>query len=65
MRILDRYVARQVIPVWIWCMLIFVFLSILIDLFGHLEEFLHYQVPVNMIGRFYLNFAPLVIVLVK
>ncbi len=62
MRILDRYVARQVIPVWIWCMLIFVFLSILIDLFGHLEEFLRYQVPVKMICRFYLNFTPLVIV---
>lgn len=62
MRILDRYVARQIWPVWCWCLAIFVFLSCLIDLFGHLDEILRYHVPARTVAAYYLNFTPLVIV---
>ncbi len=62
MRILDRYVVRQLVPVWIWCLLIFVSVTILIDLFGHLEEILRYHLPPQTIWLYYLNFAPLVFV---
>jgi len=62
MRILDRYIARQLIPVWIWCLVIFIFLSCLIDLFGRLDEILRYHVPPNTIVEYYLNFAPLVFI---
>ncbi len=60
MRILDRYTAKQLIPVWVWCMVVFVFISILIDLFGHLEEILQYRIPPKTVALYYLNFAPLV-----
>ena len=62
MRILDRYVARQLLPVWIWCLLIFIFLSCLIDLFGRLDEILRYHVGAAVVLRYYLNFVPLVFV---
>lgn len=62
MRTLDRYLARQLIPVWLWCILVFVFMSCLIDLFEHLDEILRYHIPAKTIAEYYLNFVPLVFV---
>ena len=62
MRILDRYVVRQLLPAWSWCLAVFVFLSCLIDLFEHLDEILRYRIPVETIAYYYLNFVPLVFV---
>ena len=62
MRILDRYPVRQLLPVWIWCLLVFIFLSCLIDLFEHLDEILRFHIPVKTIIEYYVNFAPLVFV---
>jgi len=62
MRILDRYAARQLIPVWIWCLLVFVSLSCLIDLFEHLDEIHRYRIPAETVLRYYLNFVPLIFV---
>ncbi len=62
MRILDRYVARQLLPVWVWCLTVFVFLSCLIDLFEHLDEILRYHIPAQTVAQYYLNFMPMVIV---
>lgn len=62
MRILDRYAVRQLLPVWLWCLLVFVFLSCLIELFEHLDEILRYHIPASTVIRYYVNFAPLVIV---
>src|SRR3989338_1632439 len=62
MRILDRYAARQLIPVWLWCLVVFIFLSCLIDLFEHLDEILRYHIPPRTLLEYYLNFAPLVFV---
>lgn len=62
MRILDRYVAKQLLPVWLWCLIVFIFLSCLIDLFEHLDEILRYRVPLETILQYYANFTPLVFV---
>jgi len=62
MRILDRYVARQLLPVWIWCLAVFTFLSCLIDLFEHLDEIYRYHIPAETILRYYLHFVPIVFV---
>ncbi len=62
MRILDRYVVRQLLPVWVWCLVVFVFLSCLVDLFGHLDEILQYRLSPRTVLDYYLNFAPQVFV---
>ncbi len=62
MKILDRYPARQLFPAWLWCLLIFVFLSVLIDLFEHLDEILRYAIPFHTILQYYVNFIPIVFV---
>ncbi|MBI4340690.1 MAG: LptF/LptG family permease [Candidatus Omnitrophica bacterium] len=62
MRLLDRYAVRQLLPVWLWCLAVFTFLSCLIDLFEHLDEILRFRVPAQTILQYYLNFAPIVFV---
>jgi LPS export ABC transporter permease LptG len=62
MRILDRYAVRQLLPVWLWCIVVFLFLSCLIDLFEHLDEILRYRVPTETVWEYYRNFVPLVFV---
>ncbi|PIQ83543.1 MAG: hypothetical protein COV75_06905 [Candidatus Omnitrophica bacterium CG11_big_fil_rev_8_21_14_0_20_63_9] len=62
MRILDRYVAKQLLPVWVWCLAVFVFLSCLIDLFEHLDEIMRYHIPALTVARYYLHFMPIVFV---
>ena len=62
MRILDRYAARQLVPIWVWCLVLFLFLSCLIDLFEHLDEIYRYHIPAETVLRYYLNFIPFVFV---
>jgi len=62
MRILDRYALRQLLPVWLWCLTIFLFLSCLIDLFEHLDDILRYHIHGRTVVQYYLNFLPLVFV---
>ena len=62
MRILDRYAVKQLLPVWLWCMLVFVFLSCLIDLFEHLDEISRYHIAAGTVLQYYLNFMPFVFV---
>ncbi len=62
MRILDRYVVRQLFPAWLWCLLVFVFLGVFVDLFGRLDEIVRYHVSAATIARFYLSFLPIVAV---
>jgi len=62
MRILDRYVVKQVLPVWIWCLIVFIFMSCLIDLFEHLEEIIRFRIPMETVLAYYLNFVPFVFV---
>lgn len=62
MRILDRYVVRQVLPVWLWCLVVFMFMSCLIDLFEHLDEIIRFRIPFKTVLAYYLNFLPFVFV---
>ena len=62
MRILDRYETRQLVPVWVWCLVVFLFLSILIDLFEHLDEILRYAIPPGTVAQYYVSFLPLIFV---
>jgi len=62
MRILDRYATKQLMPVWLWCVLVFVFVSCIVDLFGRLDEILRYHIPASTVLQYYLNFIPLVFV---
>lgn len=63
MRILDRYITRQFILPFIYFLLSFVFLCIILDLFGHIDEILHQKVGLNVLIRYYLSFIHFIFVI--
>lgn len=62
MRILDRYISNSMIKVFIGCMLIFLMLYVIIDVFSHLDEILKQNVGINLLFIYYLNFLPFIFV---
>lgn len=62
MRTLDKYTIREFIPPFIYCITIFIFLYVIIDLFGHLDDILKQEVSVSILYNYYLSFVPIIFV---
>jgi lipopolysaccharide export system permease protein len=56
--ILDRYLVKQFLPIFVVASVMFVLLLALIDLFGNIFRYLNYQVPVREILRISLFYLP-------
>ncbi|MFC1667316.1 LptF/LptG family permease [Candidatus Omnitrophota bacterium] len=61
MRILDKYITKNFIAPFLCSLALFIFLYIIIDLFGHLDEILKHGVPVLMLQEYYLSMVPFII----
>ncbi|MEA3560579.1 MAG: LptF/LptG family permease [Candidatus Omnitrophota bacterium] len=62
MRILDRYLIKQFILPFLYCILIFIVLYVIIDIFDHLDEILREQIELVILGRYYLAFIPIIFI---
>jgi len=62
MRILDRYILKSVLKIFFGCLLTFLFLYIIIDVFSYLEEILKQRVSLNILGEYYLTYLPIIFV---
>ncbi len=62
MRILDRYILKSVLSLFFGCLLTFLFLYVIIDVFSHLEEILKHQVSLNVLRQYYLAYIPIIFV---
>ena len=62
MRILDRYVLTSVLRIFVGCLLTFLFLYIIIDVFTHLEDILKQHVSLLVLKDYYLSFLPIIFV---
>lgn len=62
MRILDRYLFGSMLRVFIGCVLAFLMLYIVIDVFSHLDEILEQKPGLLLLAMYYLNFLPLIFV---
>lgn len=62
MHILDRYIIREFLLPFLYCLTAFVFLYITIDLFGHLDEILKYHVALQTIRDYYLSMVPTIFI---
>lgn len=65
MRILDRYILRSIISIFISCIFVFLFLYIVIDLLSNLDEVLKHQVTLILMARYYLSYLPTMFVQVS
>ena len=64
MRILDRYILKSVLALFFQCLLTFLFLYIIVDVFSHLDEILKQQVSLDILRQYYLAYLPIIFVLV-
>lgn len=62
MRILDRYILRSVLAVFFGCLLVFLFLYIIIDVFSHLDDILKQRVELLLLLKYYGSFLPIIFV---
>lgn len=65
MRILDRYILKSVISIFISCIFVFLFLYIIIDLLTNLDEILKHQATFALMARYYLSYLPIMFVQVS
>ncbi len=62
MRILDRYIIKTMIKTFLGCITIFVFLYIIVDIFGHLDEILKQKVALLTLRNYYLSYLPIIFI---
>lgn len=62
MRILDRYILKSVLAIFVGCFLTFLFLYIIVDLFAHLDEILKQRVNPIILFQYYLAYLPIIFV---
>lgn len=62
MRILDRYVIKSTLGVFFGCIILFIFLYIIADLFGHLDEILKQKTALAILKQYYLAYLPVIFV---
>jgi len=65
MRILDRYILKSIIYIFISCIFVFLFLYIVIDLLSNLDEVLKHQTTLALLIRYYLSYLPIMFVQVS
>ncbi len=62
MKILDRYLIKKFLMPLAYCLFLFTFLYIIMDIFGHLDEILRNKVPISILFQYYSSFTPLIFV---
>jgi len=60
MRILDKYILKNVFSSYIFILLVFVGLHFIIDLFSLLSDILKNKPPIFVLSNYYLNMLPLI-----
>lgn len=62
MKIVDRYIAKEFIAPFFYCLAVFISLYIIIDLFSRLEDILKQNVAISVLLQYYTAFLPIIFV---
>jgi lipopolysaccharide export system permease protein len=62
MRIIDRYITKSLVSIFMSMIVTFAFLYILIDVFTNMEDFIEKKVSMNIILDYYSSFLPIILV---
>lgn len=62
MRILERHISQSIVKIFLVTVLVFCFLYILIDATSNLDEIISRKIPLEILGRYYLSFFPIILV---
>ncbi|MDD5555907.1 MAG: LptF/LptG family permease [bacterium] len=62
MKTIDRYLVREFLVPCGYCLAAFLLVYIIYDLSAHLDEYISHQIPLRLLGNYYLVQMPLVLV---
>jgi lipopolysaccharide export system permease protein len=62
MRILDRYVLKSVLAIFLSCIFVFLFLYVIIDILSRLEDIIKQQIGLRLLVQYYLLSLPMMFV---
>ncbi|MCX5713333.1 MAG: LptF/LptG family permease [Candidatus Omnitrophica bacterium] len=62
MRILDRYILRNVLGIFFICLLTFLALYIVSDILTHLQDILKQKIGLDLLAKYCLSFMPVIFV---
>jgi len=62
MRILDRYILKSIIAIFITCIFLFLFLYVVIDILSHLDDILKHKTHYTVLIQYYLWYLPIMFV---
>ena len=62
MQILDNYILKSTIKVFLTCVGVFLFLYIVIDILSCLDDLLKQQVGIRILVKYYLSYLPIIFV---
>ncbi|MDP2939576.1 MAG: LptF/LptG family permease [Candidatus Omnitrophota bacterium] len=60
MRILDRYILKSLVSIFVASLLAFCFLYLIIDIFSNLDELIKLKVSLITVRNYYLSFLPII-----
>ena len=62
MRILDRYLVREFLIPFFYCLAAFLLVYVIYDLSAHLDEYIEYGIPLRVYLQYYATQLPLILV---
>lgn len=62
MKIVDRYMVRAFLSSFLWCLLMFVVMAIIIDIFSFIDDIVRYRIPGMSIAAFYVYYTPTILI---
>lgn len=58
MKIIDKYMIRGFLGPFLWCLLLFIVMAIIIDIFSFIENIVNFKIPLLSIIAFYVYYTP-------
>lgn len=62
MKIIDRYIAKSFLTSFIWCVVVFVLMAVIIDIFSFIDDIIKNKIPFQSIFAFYFYYIPTVFI---
>jgi lipopolysaccharide export system permease protein len=64
MKLIDKHILKELIPSFLFCLSLFLFLFIIIDLFANLDDIIEQRVGINVLLQYYSAFLPSIFTIV-
>ncbi len=62
MKIIDRYMVKGFLGPFLWCLLLFIVMTVIIDIFSFIDDIVKFRIPISSIMAFYVYYTPTIFI---